>query len=211
MEDLYNRLPRLIMERAAWSAAEMIDKGTPRTAQSLASSSSQSSQQTGSDFPTTLRLTARVVVQEPSRRRKGRRPFETHSKQAAFDGKTFMKKSDEKSQADWLRRSVMPLLQELVLASSEIDLTRINIAVANFRSPTARVHSRASSLSASPFAWKTVRESPAAQKPQKGSHEGMLKRSSHTSSSSSFASRKPAKVKKQRIDQYFSVIKKSKK
>jgi hypothetical protein len=64
-----------------------------------------------------------------------RRPFQTTSKQAPFDGKLLMREQDLQMQIDILKRSVSPLVHQLVKAhqGEEIDVTRINIAVTNFQ------------------------------------------------------------------------------
>lgn len=107
MEDLYERLPRLIQNRQAWSDMPL------------------------KAYPTTLRLTIRLVditIQK-------RRPFVTRSKQMSVDGAQIFLTKDLLKQRDSLRQLVEPLLHSLVLSSTKdgINITRINIAVANFQ------------------------------------------------------------------------------
>ena len=117
MEDLYRRLPRLVQNRRAWSDA-------PARA-----------------YPTTLRLTVRSLCDSSSASVvvAKRRPFVTKSKQAPMNGAAVfvLQPRDFSRQSDQLRQVVQPLLQSLVLSSSSspaasINVTRINLAVANF-------------------------------------------------------------------------------
>lgn len=110
LDELCIRLPRLLSDRASWSH-------DPSKA-----------------YPTTIRLTTRMV---DSRQANQRRPFVTRSKQTAIDGKVLLKGAadaleNETRQADILRGWATPLVQQLIPESGDINLTRLNLAVANF-------------------------------------------------------------------------------
>jgi hypothetical protein len=109
LDELFVRLPRLLKDRKSWSPL-------PQNA-----------------YPRTIRLSLRMV--DASLRNQGRRPFQTTSKQASFDGKILMREQDLQMQSDILKRSVSPLVYQLVKAhqGEKIDVTRINIAVTNFQ------------------------------------------------------------------------------
>jgi hypothetical protein len=118
MEDLYERLPRLLKERALWSQA------------------------TAKAYPTTIRLTVRSVIntktgssmsQQANLQRTRRRPFVTHSKQMAVDGQAFMALEGVNSKRSFLRRIVAPLVRTLLPSAEQINVTRINIAVTKFQ------------------------------------------------------------------------------
>jgi len=115
MEDLYQRLPRLLNNRTEWST----DKAKA--------------------FPTSIRLTVRLVDPE----RKGdnrRRPFSTKSKQTSFDGKLLLSNAESaETQTTVLRKSIRPLLESLVSGSTSnnIDITRINVALTGFQDVVA--------------------------------------------------------------------------
>jgi nucleotidyltransferase/DNA polymerase involved in DNA repair len=116
MEDLYERLPRLLKERALWSQAPV------------------------KAYPTTIRLTVRSVVkagssmnQLASLQRTRRRPFVTHSKQMAVDGQAFMALKDVNDKRNFLRRIVAPLVRTLLPSAEQINVTRINVATTNFQ------------------------------------------------------------------------------
>lgn len=112
MEDLYRRLPRLVENRKAWS--DHPDKA----------------------FPTTLRLTVRQV---DNTLRRGKRPFVTYSRQVPLKNAFFSCGNGNGTSEQWskaVRRLSQPLLQSLVLQQSAddgIDVTRVNIAVADFQ------------------------------------------------------------------------------
>lgn len=110
-KDVCRRLPDLVQERVSLSH-------NPDSA-----------------YPTTLRLTVRLVDQlsaSPSLARdERRRPFETTSKQTGLDGKCLMA-LDDHEKISYLYRRVSPLLKALVLDQPCYDLTRLNLAVANF-------------------------------------------------------------------------------
>jgi hypothetical protein len=109
LDELFVRLPRLLKDRKSWSPL-------PQSA-----------------YPRTIRLSLRMV--DASLRNRKRRPFQTTSKQAPFDGNSLMREQDLHKQSDLLKRSVFPLVHQLVEAhhGEEIDVTRINIAVTNFQ------------------------------------------------------------------------------
>jgi impB/mucB/samB family C-terminal domain len=105
MEDLYQRLPLLLKDRADWSPY-------PTKA-----------------YPTVIRLTARTGVATPG---EGRR-FITRSQQKTFDGRMLCQWNALES-ASWLRQNVAPLLDSLLFTSvMELNVTRLNLAVSNFQ------------------------------------------------------------------------------
>jgi hypothetical protein len=110
-KDVCRRLPDLVQERVSLSH-------NPDSA-----------------YPTTLRLTVRMVDQlsasPPLARDERRRPFETTSKQTGLDGKCLMA-LDDHEKISYLYRRVSPLLKALILDQPCYDLTRLNLAVANF-------------------------------------------------------------------------------
>jgi hypothetical protein len=110
LDDLCVRLSRLLCDRASWS------------------------DDPSRSYPTTIRLTTRMM--DPRLAMK-RRPFVTHSKQTAINGKALMKGSDdvledETKQAGILKEWVTPLVRQLIHSSIDINLTRLNLAVTNF-------------------------------------------------------------------------------
>lgn len=113
LEDLYVRLPRLLLNRREWSQ-------NPPLA-----------------YPTTIKLTARVVDSEMQLKKSKRRPFVTHSKQVPFyRGQAIMDEPDPVQQAKMVQEAVRPLVQSLVLHSPDpggLNVTRLNIAVTNFK------------------------------------------------------------------------------
>jgi nucleotidyltransferase/DNA polymerase involved in DNA repair len=116
MEDLYERLPRLLKERALWSQASV------------------------KAYPTTIRLTVRSVIkagssmnQLASLQQTQRRPFVTHSKQMAIDGQALMALDDVNGKRNFLRRIVAPLMRTLLPSAEQINVTRINVATTNFQ------------------------------------------------------------------------------
>jgi len=107
LEDLYRRLPLLLQDRTSWAT-------DPEKA-----------------YPTTIRLTIRMVDQQLALRKK-RRPYVTKSKQASIDGKrSFLQESMIERQSQRIQQYVKPLLQQLL--PTVINVTRINIAVTNFQ------------------------------------------------------------------------------
>lgn len=113
MEELYRRLPRLLMDRREWS------KHPSRA------------------YPTTIRLTARVVDQSLQMNNSSRRrPFVTRSKQVPFRGQELMEEADADKQNKMVQDAVRPLVQSLVLHSPDpggLNVTRLNIAATNFQ------------------------------------------------------------------------------
>lgn len=120
LEDLYVRLPRLLKDRQSWSKH-------PCKA-----------------YPTTLRLTARVLdrnllleQQLSGSKKRRRRPFVTRSKQIPFTrGRELVEETDDDRQKAIVKSTVRPLVQSLVLDAikpGDLNLTRINIAVTNFQ------------------------------------------------------------------------------
>eukprot|EP00977_Amphora_coffeiformis_P001541 scaffold296_cov102-Amphora_coffeaeformis.AAC.29 len=87
-------------------------------------------------FPTTLRLTVRLLI-EPSvsdtkRTQQGRRrPFETFSRQTAFPGQKLLSMEDSEK-PKFLFNEMSPMLRTLVVDRPSFDVTRFNLAVANF-------------------------------------------------------------------------------
>jgi nucleotidyltransferase/DNA polymerase involved in DNA repair len=121
VEDFYERLPRLVKERARWSHVPV------------------------KAYPTTIRLTVRSVVKSGSSssssqlanlHRTSKRSVVTRSKQMAVDGRAFMALEDVKDKSNFLRRIVAPLLRTLLPSAEQINVTRINIAVTNFQDLT---------------------------------------------------------------------------
>jgi hypothetical protein len=122
LRDLYRRLPRLFDDRTAWSTH-------PESA-----------------YPTTIRLTVRLVVAktvvEPHNSQRSCRTTTTKTMQQPFNGQTFLKCASAPEREQLLRRAVTPLLHSLLFshreankktASTNFDVTRINIALTNFQ------------------------------------------------------------------------------
>lgn len=144
VEELLVRLPRLLDERRA------------------------SSHNPNMAYPTTIRVTARVVDPKllPShKRRRRRRPFVTNSRQCRFDGKKYLGLKSSEARRSLLKQAVTPFVVALVLHNETvpaINLTRINIAVTNFQDlndnhdslQTLTFPTTTTSLSQSPH-WKT--------------------------------------------------------
>lgn len=87
-------------------------------------------------YPSTLRLTVRLVIEPSQKDLKGtqrgrRRPFETSSRQSTFPGKKLLETEDsEKPKCLFQHMSAM--LRTLVLDKPAFDVTRLNLAVTNF-------------------------------------------------------------------------------
>lgn len=127
VEDSFQRGTMLTRE-AVWQAMEGLFVRLPKLLEERQSASPTPSQA----YPTTIRLTARVV--DPSLKNTRRRPFRTHSKQRSFDGRTYMASTAEKRR-NMLHTILSPLLNALVLENPEtpkINVTRMNIAATNF-------------------------------------------------------------------------------
>ena len=87
-------------------------------------------------FPTTLRLTVRLLidpsVSDSKRAQQGRRrPFETFSRQTTFPGQKLLVMGDSEK-PKFLFKEMFPMLRTLVLDRPIFDVTRLNLAVANF-------------------------------------------------------------------------------
>lgn len=112
MCDLYVRLPRLLRERTLWSPC-------PEKA-----------------FPHTIRLTARFGVDDDADAVRGggrRRHTVTKSKQSPITEGNKLLELDTEQTADLLRRLLLPLLQALVFRNQPFNVTRLNVALANFQ------------------------------------------------------------------------------
>lgn len=118
LDDLYVRLPRLLKDRREWS------------------------KQPTRAYPTTIRLTARVVDKKllvgTSKQR--RRPFVTRSKQIPFTGgRDILDETDAIRQKAIVQNTIRPLVLSLVLNAvkpEDLNVTRLNIAVTNFQDVT---------------------------------------------------------------------------
>jgi nucleotidyltransferase/DNA polymerase involved in DNA repair len=119
MRDLYQRLPRLLADRTAWS-----------THPELA-------------YPKTIRLTVRVVDhysavtkkngQHRQRTSSSSSTSTTNSMQQPFNGRGFLKSAPEQ-RAKLLQDAVTPLLHSLLFQTKTVlDVTRVNIALTNFQ------------------------------------------------------------------------------
>jgi hypothetical protein len=120
VHELFRRLPRLLDERQSTSS-------DPASA-----------------FPTTLRLTARIV--DKALQASKRRPFTTRSKQVPFDGKTYMANKEQGRRHVMLQKMVYPMLRGLVFDQGAINVTRINLAVTNFQDLRSEVQSPSDGL-----------------------------------------------------------------
>lgn len=143
LDDLLHRLPFLLNDRTSWAR-------DPELA-----------------YPTTIRVTVRLVDQNlvlrhqdgttttEAQRRKGRRPYVTTSRQSSLtNGKALVLEKDTDQQSRMLRKFVEPLLEQLLskaIKTNTINLTRLNIALANFQdtvNATSRSHPTTSSAAA---------------------------------------------------------------
>jgi hypothetical protein len=75
-----------------------------------------------------IRLTVRFVDKTLSFRR---RPFATRSKQCKISGRVLSEAIEDAEKTMILKQWASPLIRSLI-ASSDIDLTRMNLAVTNF-------------------------------------------------------------------------------
>jgi hypothetical protein len=123
VHEFFRRLPRLLDERQSISL-------DPASA-----------------FPTTLRLTARVV--DKALQASKRRPFTTRSKQVPFDGKTYMANKEQKRRHAMMQKILDPMIRGLVFDQGAINVTRINLAVTNFQDLQSKVQSPSKGLSVS--------------------------------------------------------------
>jgi hypothetical protein len=110
VDELFDRLPRLLDERRA-----------------------SSKDQWHNAYPTTIRLTIRVVDESLKLSKTRRRPFITTSKQSPFQGKTLLSMASTKQRNALLQTAVEPLLNQLLLdVGKSLDVTRVNLATTNF-------------------------------------------------------------------------------
>jgi hypothetical protein len=119
----------MLTKEAVWLAIEELFVRLPKLLEERQSASPTPSQA----YPTTIRLTARVV--DPTLTNARRRPFRTQSRQCSFDGKMYMS-SDGPTRKNMLQVIIAPLLKALVLENPEaprINVTRMNIAATNFQ------------------------------------------------------------------------------
>jgi impB/mucB/samB family C-terminal domain/Ubiquitin binding region len=109
LDQLLERLPRLLRDRKSWSTH-------PDRA-----------------FPTTIRITARVV--DERLRSTKRRPYVTKSAQKTLDGQSVLQMKDLGKQSEMLRHAVTPLVRQLLGSSDtkDLDVTRLNLATSNFQ------------------------------------------------------------------------------
>jgi hypothetical protein len=116
LDDLLRRLPLLLNDRTSWARC-------PDMA-----------------FPTTIRVTIRMV--DRSLEGTKRRPFVTKSKQTSMtNGKALIQETDPSKQTILLKPLVSPLLDQLLsvaVKTNSINVTRLNIAVANFQDVSSR-------------------------------------------------------------------------
>jgi hypothetical protein len=120
LDELCIRLPRLLSDRASWS------------------------HDPSKSYPTTLRLTTRMM--DPSISKK-RRPYVTRSKQTAINGIAMVTRvagafEDETKRATILKGWVIPLVRQLIPPSMDINLTRLNLAVTNFPDTVTSGHQK---------------------------------------------------------------------
>jgi hypothetical protein len=106
MEDLYQRLPLLLLDRASWAKEPKMS------------------------YPSKIRLTARFL--DPQISTGKRRPSKVTSRQSPFDGQRYLvHETDLRIQSESIKKHIQPLLRELL--PTKIDVTRINIAVTDFQ------------------------------------------------------------------------------
>ena len=87
------------------------------------------------EYPTIIKLTVRFLSLEEPVLSSFKQPTVLKSQQCKFDGYQFLKQSNEQQkQLNCLRLSFTPLLQSLVFTgNTSINITRLNIALTNFR------------------------------------------------------------------------------
>eukprot|EP00529_Nitzschia_sp_RCC80_P000522 CAMPEP_0113444458 /NCGR_PEP_ID=MMETSP0014_2-20120614/2675_1 /TAXON_ID=2857 /ORGANISM="Nitzschia sp." /LENGTH=869 /DNA_ID=CAMNT_0000335467 /DNA_START=555 /DNA_END=3164 /DNA_ORIENTATION=+ /assembly_acc=CAM_ASM_000159 len=122
LDDLCTRLPDLLQDR------------------------SDSSDDPKNSYPTTIRLTARMVDRTLSQQKtkQHRRPFTTHSKQVTIQGKRLLSTTDGETESSIVKEWVSPLVHQLILTPERrqnMDITRLNIAATNFKDGTRTVSS----------------------------------------------------------------------
>ena len=107
LEELYQRLPILYQHRADWS--ENPEKS----------------------YPSSFRITVRFV--DATLMGKRRRPFVTRSKQIPLlNGSELLQKVTGGKFVQLLRELTIPLLRSLLPKNEQINVTRVNIALAGF-------------------------------------------------------------------------------
>jgi hypothetical protein len=109
LDQLLERLPRLLRDRTSWS------------------------NHPDHSFPTTIRITARLV--DERLRSTKRRPYVTKSAQKTLDGQSLLQMKDLGKQSEMLRQAVTPLARQLLGSSDakDLDVTRLNLATSNFQ------------------------------------------------------------------------------
>lgn len=180
LDSFFVRLPQLLSDRLAFSP-------NPKLA-----------------YPATLRLTVRLL--DPSLSHK-RRPYVVKSKQVGINGKSLMEAAnDEKKQALLLKAWVTPLVKSLLVDrrdnKTELDVTRINLAVTNFADIAAQ--SMASNHTLMKTATTTTKASGMSQQSQTFTRVAKKPLSNSRSKLSSPAKRQKSKaMTTTRIDQFF--------
>jgi len=189
MPDLYRRLPRLVQERTTWSH-------NPALA-----------------YPRTLRVTIRCAHSSSSQHYGKQRRSVTSSKQTPVDGKRLIQASLAE-QSELLQKWVAPILAFLLSGfGTSLNVTRVNIALANFPDIGAQVPSR--ERPANPFLLTTqtsqtnrnlcMKEAKSIQpRQQERSIQVSRFKSSHDTRSPSSCSSSLPPAKRNRIDQYFA-------
>lgn len=82
-------------------------------------------------FPKSIRLVIRVL--DPKVENSGRsRPFCTKSKQMTFNGKKLLDEGDEVKRESILRTSALTLLETLLEGKSDVNVTKVNLALVSF-------------------------------------------------------------------------------
>ena len=129
-------------EQALWAGLDDLCARLPELLQDR----SDSSDDPTNSYPTTLRLTARLVdrtvLQQQTKQR--RRPFTTHSKQVEIQGKMLLHTTDGKNKSSIVKEWVTPLVHKLILTPERrqnMDITRLNIAATNFKDGARTVSS----------------------------------------------------------------------
>ena len=196
LSDLFVRLPILLRDRASWSS-------DPDRA-----------------YPTTIRLTIRAVDNSLAHKHK-RRPYRTRSKQATVDGKYLLQERDSKALTNNLKRSISPLLANLLghPKPNSLNVTRMNIALTNFRdvpSPPREIRSSPGRTSRSSHFLPHDRATESKVRPVEKGHESSPRTTSAvtfdrvkpmsksvSAVSSSTPSRQKKRMKATRIDNFF--------
>ena len=131
-------------EEAVWKGTEQLLLRLPR----LLDERKANSHQSHLAYPTTVRVTARVVdprLLGTDRNTKGndglqkrtQRPFVTTCRQRPFSGRSYMDAgTTENERRDMLLNTIRPLVVSMVLRNKDIpriNLTRLNVCATNFR------------------------------------------------------------------------------